>query len=70
MLEDFIEDWRRDTLDDYRRNPERGPALVREHVGIEQQVLAGGYGYRQVVELVQNGADAVLEEAEAQDSKG
>lgn len=37
------------------------PALVREHHGIEQTVLAGGYGYRQVLELVQNGADAILE---------
>ena len=37
------------------------PALVREHHGIEQTVLAGGYGYRQILELVQNGADAILE---------
>ncbi len=36
-------------------------ALLGEHYGIEQVVLAGGYGYRQVMELVQNGADAVLE---------
>ncbi|MDP2821269.1 MAG: DEAD/DEAH box helicase [Sulfuritalea sp.] len=34
---------------------------VREHAGIEETVLAGGYGYRQVLELVQNGADAILE---------
>lgn len=37
------------------------PGLLREHYGIEQTVLAGGYGYRQVIELVQNGADAILE---------
>jgi len=37
------------------------PGLLREHFGIEQTVLAGGYGYRQVLELVQNGADALLE---------
>lgn len=37
------------------------PALLREHSGIEQTVLAGGYGYRQILELVQNGADAILE---------
>ncbi|GIW43875.1 MAG: hypothetical protein KatS3mg077_1157 [Candidatus Binatia bacterium] len=37
------------------------PALIREHYGIEQTVLAGGYGYRQVFELVQNGADAEWE---------
>ena len=36
-------------------------ADIREHHGIEQTVLAGGYGYRQVLELVQNGADAILE---------
>ncbi|MCX8157308.1 MAG: DEAD/DEAH box helicase [Verrucomicrobiae bacterium] len=43
---------------------EARPALLREHYGIEQVVLAGGYGYRQVMELVQNGADAVLEACE------
>jgi superfamily II DNA or RNA helicase len=37
------------------------PSLLREHHGIEQTVLAGGYGYRQVMELIQNGADAILE---------
>lgn len=37
------------------------PGDIREHAGIEETVLAGGYGYRQVLELVQNGADAILE---------
>lgn len=37
------------------------PSLLREHYGIEQTVLAGGYGYRQVMELIQNGADAIIE---------
>lgn len=37
------------------------PVDIKEHFGIEQVVLAGGYGYRQVLELVQNGADAILE---------
>ena len=37
------------------------PGDIREHYGIEQTVLAGGYGYRQLLELVQNGADAILE---------
>ncbi|HWO57528.1 MAG TPA: DEAD/DEAH box helicase [bacterium] len=37
------------------------PGDIREHFGIEQVVLAGGYGYRQILELVQNGADAILE---------
>ncbi len=39
----------------------RLPSDLREHHGIEQTVLAGGYGYRQVMELIQNGADAILE---------
>src|SRR6478609_2616055 len=37
------------------------PQDLREHHGIEETVLAGGYGYRQILELVQNGADAILE---------
>jgi len=41
------------------------PELIREHHGIEVTVLAGGYGYRQIMELVQNGADAILEACEA-----
>lgn len=40
-------------------------ALIREHHGIEQTVMAGGYGYRQILELVQNGADAILEAHES-----
>ncbi|RBP45210.1 superfamily II DNA or RNA helicase [Roseimicrobium gellanilyticum] len=34
---------------------------ILEHYGIEQRVLAGGYAYRQILELVQNGADAILD---------
>lgn len=41
---------------------------IREHAGIEETVLAGGYGYRQVLELVQNGADAILESKEQRES--
>lgn len=37
------------------------PNLIHEHAGIEEAVLAGGYGYRQILELIQNGADAILE---------
>ncbi|MCW5642993.1 MAG: DEAD/DEAH box helicase [Rhodoferax sp.] len=40
-------------------------SLIREHYGIEQTVMAGGYGYRQIIELVQNGADAILEAHES-----
>lgn len=61
MLEPFIEQWRENRLENYRRMP----ADIRAHVGIETTALAGGYGYRQILELVQNGADAILEAAEA-----
>jgi hypothetical protein len=40
------------------------PHDLKEHHDIEETVLAGGYGYRQVLELVQNGADAILEDWE------
>lgn len=43
------------------------PKSLKEHYGIEQNVLAGGYGYRQVMELIQNGADAILEADEHAD---
>lgn len=36
------------------------PTLVREHVGIEANIFASGYGQRQVFELIQNAADAIL----------
>lgn len=38
---------------------------IREHYGIELSVLAGAYGYRQVLELVQNAADALPPGCEA-----
>ena len=48
------------------------PSRLKEDYGIEEVVLAGGYGYRQIAELVQNGADAVLEahEHDAQLAEG
>ena len=46
------------------------PGLLREQFGIEETVLAGGYGYRQVLELVQNGADALLEASKCRDVSG
>lgn len=42
---------------------------VREHHGNEVKVLAGGYTYRQVLELVQNAADAILEHSGATGSE-
>ena len=41
---------------------------MREHHQLEQTVLAGGYAYRQLYELIQNGADAILEELEVAES--
>jgi superfamily II DNA or RNA helicase len=41
------------------------PTLVREHVGIEANIFSGGYGRRQVFELIQNAADAVLVSGES-----
>jgi superfamily II DNA or RNA helicase len=42
-------------LSAYRVNP----LLVREHAAIERATTQGGYGRRQIYELVQNGADAL-----------
>lgn len=56
-MREFLEQLNRGTLDAYRSRK----TLIREHAGIEETVLAGGYGYRQILELVQNGADAILE---------
>lgn len=57
MLHNALEQFNNNRLRSY----EADPGLLKEHSGIEEQVLAGGYGYRQVLELVQNGADALLE---------
>jgi superfamily II DNA or RNA helicase len=46
-----------DPLDTYSRAPDR----IREDFGTEEVTLAGGYAYRQIIELVQNGADAIWE---------
>jgi superfamily II DNA or RNA helicase len=46
------------------------PGLIEEHYGIEETVIAGGYGYRQVLELVQNGADALLEYSDYESPRG
>ena len=36
------------------------PALVREHANIELATAQGGYGHRQLYELIQNGADQLV----------
>lgn len=46
------------------RSYDADPGLLKEHFGIEETVLAGAYSYRQILELVQNGADALLEAQE------
>lgn len=38
------------------------PRDVLEHYNAEIEVLSGGYAYRQLFELIQNAADAILEE--------
>lgn len=60
MLHDAVEKFNQMRLRSY----EADPGLLKEHFGIEETVLAGGYGYRQILELVQNGADALLEARE------
>lgn len=57
-IEQQVRDSTRNCLDSYRVNPD----LVDEHYGIEQSVAESGYDRRQIFELVQNGADAILEE--------
>lgn len=56
VCESVIERSRR-CLNAYRENPD----LVEEHANIERSITEGGYGRRQVYELIQNGADALLE---------
>lgn len=56
-MKSFLDGLNAATLGAYQQRPR----LIAEHHGIEETVLAGGYGYRQILELVQNGADAILE---------
>jgi hypothetical protein len=59
-LFEVVEQRRRSHLAAYHAAPND----VREHAGMEEAVCAGGHGYRQVPELVQSGADAILEGSE------
>lgn len=56
--------------DNRLRSYEADIGLLKEHFGVEETVLAGGYGYRQILELVQNGADALLEAQERGELRG
>src|SRR3954468_19938290 len=38
------------------------PSLVREHANIERATAQGGYGHRQLYELIQNGADELVDQ--------
>ncbi|GAA2802850.1 hypothetical protein GCM10010452_34250 [Crossiella cryophila] len=38
------------------------PGLIREHANAERRITQGGYGDRQIYELVQNGADELRQE--------
>lgn len=51
-----IEEQRERCLGAYEQNPD----LIEEHFGIERGIAEGGYGRRQLYELIQNGADAIL----------
>ena len=62
----YVQGDRRKTLEAYRIKPE----YIREHFDIEQAVLSSGYRYRQVFEVVQNAADAILEAASGGGSGG
>lgn len=50
----FIEAERAETLASYRAKP----ILVQEHAQLEQSTMQGGYGRKQLQELVQNAVDA------------
>jgi superfamily II DNA or RNA helicase len=52
----YLVDSNERTLQSYESKPE----WVEEHAHIEQAIAEGGYGHRQVYELVQNGADAMV----------
>ncbi|MEV0350662.1 DEAD/DEAH box helicase family protein [Nonomuraea sp. NPDC050680] len=41
---------------------EANPTLIEEHANIERSTTQGGYGHRQLYELVQNGADELQRE--------
>jgi hypothetical protein len=62
----YVEADRGKILQVYRIKPE----LIREHSGTEQSVLSSGYRYRQIFEVVQNAADAILEAADAGEDGG
>jgi hypothetical protein len=65
-LVEYVENDRGKILDVYRIKPD----LIFEHFNVEQAVLSSGYRYRQIFEVVQNAADAILEADEAGEDGG
>ena len=55
-LAHYLVDSNNRSLQSYESMPE----WIEEHAHIEQAIAEGGYGHRQVYELVQNGADAMV----------
>src|SRR3954449_548617 len=53
-----IQELNRRCLAAYRENP----ALVEEHANAERIQTEGGYGRRQIWELIQNGADELIDD--------
>ncbi len=62
----YVEEDRGNILKVYKIKPD----LIREHSGTEQSVLSSGYRYRQIFEVVQNAADAILEATDAGEEDG
>ena len=60
-LIDFVRQQQSTAIDTYKINP----TLLLEHVAQEASFRDGGYGTRQVSELLQNAADALTESAAA-----
>src|SRR3954452_3593627 len=53
-----VEEVSAQTLNAYRE----APRLVEEHHNLELAAVEGGYGRRQLFELIQNGADELLDQ--------
>ena len=53
----YVQELSRCQINAYREDPK----LVDEHANLERALTQGSYGRRQVYELVQNGADAMVD---------
>lgn len=56
VIDGYITQFQRQCLSAYKEQP----ILVTEHYRIERSAAQGGYGRRQLYELIQNGADALI----------